>query len=125
MDIIIQSARFTPTEIRKLNYCRLYLQAVTLSDITKPNGWELDPCLLQGRPSSYSSLTRWQTVNQDRPSVTEWKFWKLANTLWSNQNGRLIRALGVWIILSVRNVFNPLRIAIAGRSLYVLTENNK
>jgi hypothetical protein len=29
-------------EIRKLNYCCLYLQAVTLADVSKPSGQELD-----------------------------------------------------------------------------------
>ncbi|KAI2505035.1 hypothetical protein MHU86_9391 [Fragilaria crotonensis] len=96
MDAIVHSDRFTPTEIRKLNYCRLYLQVVTLSDITKPNGHELDPSMLLGRSSLMSSRTRWHTVHQDRPSNKEWKLWQSANRLWSDEKGRLLRALGAW-----------------------------
>jgi hypothetical protein len=97
MDMIIQSARFTPQEIRKLNYCRLYLQVVTLADISKPNGRELDPCFLQGAPSLYSNRTRWHTINQDRPSANEWKLWISANRIWSDSQGYLLQPLGAWL----------------------------
>ena len=124
MDMIAQSARFTPAEIRKLNYCRLYLQAVTLSDITKPNGWDLDPCLLQGRPSLYSSCTRWHTVNQDRPSEQEWKLWKLANGLWGDHTGRLFQGLGAWTQPLSKRRFQSFAYT-HRRSLYVLNANRE
>ena len=98
MDIIIQSGTFKPAEIRKLNYCRLYLNAVTLADITKPNGEELDPCLLKGQPSLYSGITTWHTINQDRPSEKEWKLWQKANMLWSDSHARLYQPLGAWLV---------------------------
>jgi hypothetical protein len=97
MDMIIECKRFTPLDIRKLNYCRLYLQAVTLADISKPNGHELDPCFLKGTSSLYSGSTRWHTINQDRPSEKEWKLWRLANRIWSDQHGKLFRPLGAWL----------------------------
>jgi exonuclease III len=97
MDMIIHSARFSPLEIRKLNYCRLYLQAVTLADISKPNGQELDPCFLLGTSSLHSGHTRWHTVHQDRPSEQEWKLWRSANRIWSDQQGCLLQPLGAWI----------------------------
>ncbi len=53
MDMIINFKLFTPLEIRKLNYSRLYLQAVTLADVSKPNGHELDPCFLKGTSSLF------------------------------------------------------------------------
>jgi hypothetical protein len=58
MDIILEANVFTDAEIRKLNYCRLYLQVITLSDITKPNGEELDARMLDGQPSLMSSKTK-------------------------------------------------------------------
>ncbi|KAI2497032.1 hypothetical protein MHU86_17458 [Fragilaria crotonensis] len=42
MDVILSSGKFTSVEICKLNYCRLYLKAVTLSDLTCINGRKLD-----------------------------------------------------------------------------------
>ncbi len=81
MDMIIQANKFSPLEIRKLNYCRLYQQTVTLADISKPNGLELDPCFLQGASSLYSNRMRCHTINQDRPSENEWKLWRSANRI--------------------------------------------
>ena len=48
MDLILESTMFTQREIRSLNYCRLYLKAVTVSDICHLDGTTLDPCMLKG-----------------------------------------------------------------------------
>jgi hypothetical protein len=42
MDIIQHSKKFTDSEVRQLNYCRLFLNAITLSDITHTTGTRLD-----------------------------------------------------------------------------------
>ena len=124
MDLIIQSGRYSTAQVQKLNYCRLYLQAVTLSDITKPNGHELDPCLLAGRPSLFSSRTRWHTVQQDRPSESEWKLWKTANSLWSDQYGHLFQPLGAWL-QSLPNHRFQLFAYKYRKSLFILTEDGE
>ena len=36
------SGQFKQVQIRQLNYCCMYLQAVTISDITRANGMKLD-----------------------------------------------------------------------------------
>ena len=59
MDTILRSQQFDAEEIRFLNYCRLYLQAVTLSDITTATGDYLDSNMIQGRKSLSSSDTKW------------------------------------------------------------------
>ena len=97
MDMIIHSNPYSPVQIRTLDYCRLYVQAVTLADITKPNGLYLDPCFLTGHSSLYSSSTRWHSINQDRPSDKEWRLWISANCLWSDQSGHLFHPLGAWL----------------------------
>ena len=45
MDMILASGWFQPAQIRQLNYCRLYLQAVTI----KANGIHLDLSIYCGR----------------------------------------------------------------------------
>jgi hypothetical protein len=47
-DIILESRKFSPSEICRLNFCRLYLQATTLSDLTQTNGQHLDPNKVEG-----------------------------------------------------------------------------
>ena len=97
MDLILNSNKFKPPEIRKLNYCRLYLQAITISDLTTASGHHLDHGMLRGHPSLQSSTTNWHTINQDRPSEDAWRLWKRANLLWSNPVGTLIQPLGPWL----------------------------
>jgi hypothetical protein len=97
MDHILQAGTFTDAETRRLNYCRLYLQAVTLSDLTKSTGDTLDHSKLAGHLSLQSSQTNWIAINQDRPSEKEWKLWQKANKLWSNDDGQLITPLRKWL----------------------------
>ena len=98
MDHILQSQRFTAAEIRKINYCRLSLQAITISDLTQANGEVLDPSNLAGAPSLQSSMTMWVPINQERPSETEWILWRRANLLWSTAKGRLRSPLTKWTV---------------------------
>ena len=93
----MNSGRFKPPEVRKLNYCRLYLHAITLSDISDVTGDTLDYSMLQGKPSLQSSKCQWHHVHQERPSETEWKLWRRATLLWSRPNGQLITPLGRWL----------------------------
>jgi hypothetical protein len=97
MDHVLESGLFTKAEIRRLNYCRLYLQAITIADIASPDGENLVRCKLQGNFSLQSSRTRWLEVHQDKPSSTEWQLWRKANLLWSYPAGRLRIPLREWL----------------------------
>ena len=98
MDMILNANQFKDAEIRRLNYCRFYLGATILSDLTHITGLRLDFSKLEGRPSLYSSVTQMNRIHQERPSDKDWKLWKKANTLWSDGNGKLMEALGPWIL---------------------------
>ena len=98
MDVILDSNLFSDTEIRRLNYCRLYLQAITLSDLTQASGRKLDPAMLQGNPDHSSSVSRWNHVNQARPVDAHWFLWRRANQLWSNTAGELKQPLLRWTV---------------------------
>lgn len=97
MDIILQLKEFKPAQIRMLNYCRMYLGAVTLSDLTTANGIYLDNAKLHGHISRMSSTTRWLQIHQDRPAEAQWILWRKANLLWSSKKGRLKHPLGRWL----------------------------
>ncbi|KAI2497104.1 hypothetical protein MHU86_17421 [Fragilaria crotonensis] len=98
VDAIQESAKFTASEIlRRLNYCRLYLNAMTASDIAKPNGRLLDHCKLNGERSLFSSRTHGISIHQERSSEAEWKLWKKANRLWSSASGEFFQPLGAWV----------------------------
>jgi hypothetical protein len=100
MDGILESKAFTKKEIRRRNYCRMYLGALTISDLTTTNGDRLDKAKLDGEGLLISSVTKWLTVHQEVPSQAEWVLWKRANTLWSRLDGSLIHPLGAWNLSS-------------------------
>ncbi|KAI2495798.1 hypothetical protein MHU86_18726 [Fragilaria crotonensis] len=102
MDRIIASRLFTKKDIRRLNYCRMYLGALTLSDLTTATGRSLDKTKLNGAISLISSVSKWLTVNQEIPGQAEWALWKKANAIWSNPDGTLKQPLGEWY-LSITN----------------------
>jgi hypothetical protein len=98
MDAIIQSGKFSPKEIRQLNYCRLYLQATTISDIANAKGDALDVYLIKGNINHQSSsCNKWHKVNQERPADANWKLWHKATKLWSTITGKLHQPLGKWL----------------------------
>ncbi|KAI2502879.1 hypothetical protein MHU86_11548 [Fragilaria crotonensis] len=97
MDAILESQLFSASEIRRLNYCRLYLHAQTISDLTDVSGYYLDRAKYEGRFSHTSSTTHGMWIHQHRPSLPEWKLWQRANLLWSDEAGKLHQALGPWL----------------------------
>jgi hypothetical protein len=58
MDAILASNQFSDQETQRINYCRLYLQAITLSDLTLASGTKLDLAMLCGHPDQASSISR-------------------------------------------------------------------
>ena len=97
MDAVIASEWFTPREVKRVNWCRLYLQVTLLSDITNVAGSHLDPNMIKGivdHPKS--SVTAGHRFVQDRPAQRVWSLWRKANLLWSNEHGKLRQPLGSW-----------------------------
>ena len=68
MDHILERGDFSPTEIRRLNYCRLFLQAITVSDISTATGTKLAPGVRQGLLTLWSGVTRHHKTNQANPN---------------------------------------------------------
>jgi len=97
MDVIVASCRFTPKQICSLNYCRMYLQALTLSDITMAAGTHLDRATLTGDRSLLSSSTKMHHFKQSKPPPAAWKTWRKACSLWSRSDGTLYQPLGQWL----------------------------
>ena len=73
MERIAQSKQFSLVQIRTLNYCRLHLGALTLSDLTTTTGKYLDQSKVAGRPSLLGTSTKWLKVHQESPSESEWR----------------------------------------------------
>eukprot|EP00957_Ditylum_brightwellii_P110841 8454256-Ditylum_brightwellii.AAC.1 len=93
MDIILESNQFKDNEICTLNYCRLYLQATAVADLTLADGAMFHPQFLSGQRSLLSSETKCIKINQARPSKNAWRLWRKVNKIWTSQ-GVLKQPLG-------------------------------
>ena len=59
MDKVLASGKFKEkSDIRTINHCRLYLQAVTIADLANPEGTHLDTDMLRGDPLPDRALQR-------------------------------------------------------------------
>ena len=96
MDKVLESKKFTPLQIRQINYCQMYLQAMTVSDISNIKGDHIDPAKLQGTISLMSSQSGLHWINQERPNHSAWSCWRKACKLWSTK-GKLHQPLGKWL----------------------------
>ena len=97
MDAVLDSGKFKDAQITAINYCRLYLQVVTLSDISTADGTSLDMHKRDGHWSLLSSRTTLNWINQERPPEKAWGTWRRACDLWATRNGKLKRPLGCWL----------------------------
>jgi hypothetical protein len=83
MDHVLSSGQFRPIEVRAINYCRLYLQAVTVSDITDATGTRLFHGVTRGSVTEILSTTKWHLTYQAKPDIASWKLWKKACDLFA------------------------------------------
>eukprot|EP00957_Ditylum_brightwellii_P142524 10858915-Ditylum_brightwellii.AAC.1 len=61
----------------------MYLKVTTISDVTLANGKHLDPHMLNGTTSLYSSKFIHTEINQVKPGQASWNTWKKAMKLWA------------------------------------------
>eukprot|EP00980_Cylindrotheca_fusiformis_P026777 scaffold17422_cov103-Cylindrotheca_fusiformis.AAC.6 len=98
MDVAVLHGSFDSAALKSLNYCRMYLQVVTASDMVLPtcDGSRLDPAMVTGIVGRAQSSTLYCKVNQARPSNSSWKFWqKLCQLLVARLRDR---PLGDWLV---------------------------
>ena len=98
MDHVLERGSFTRRQIQKINYCRLYLQAVTVSDISIASGDSLAPGVLYGEPTIWSGTTRYHKTNQCKPDPATWRLWSRAMKLIATPDGTLRVPLLQWIV---------------------------
>jgi hypothetical protein len=96
MDFVLSSQQFSDREIRFINYCRFYVQALSLSDLCTAAGTHLQPgirnCTL---PST--SISKLSEPYQELPGPLAWRAWRRFLQLISEPNGTLFRPLGPWL----------------------------
>ena len=76
MDIAIHSGKFTAAALCRLNYCRMQLNVLVVSDIATANGKEIDAEMYSGQADKAGSWNNFHQFNQPRPNDKAWKQWR-------------------------------------------------
>jgi hypothetical protein len=97
MDHVLANEEFSKQDICRINYCRLYLQAVTVSDITNASGTWIFPGIQKGDTRQVTSTTTWHQTVQEKPDRASWKLWSKALSSFSTR-GMLHNQLYGWIL---------------------------
>jgi hypothetical protein len=98
MDRIIRSKAFLPHDIKRINYCRMYLQITTVSDMCMADGIHLDQAVADGERSHLTSQSSWLHFYQGRPNEHVWLFWRrFVLPIWFNREDELHSPLGPWL----------------------------
>ena len=102
MDMVLSNPKWKPAHIKRINWCHLYLNVTTLSDITNVQGNQIDPGIYNGNLDSVQAKYTWQCVNQKKPNNSSWKVWRQFCRSFSTpapcHRYRLHQPLGDWII---------------------------
>ena len=100
MDVALSSKRFKPAALKRINYCRMYLNVILLSDITNPNGTHLDDAAYRGEYDDIISHNLGHRVNQAKPNEKAWKVWrKFLHLLCQRDAHHTLRTpLGAWTV---------------------------
>ena len=91
---------YSGESLRKLNSCRMHLEATTVSDLTTGDGKRMLASQWHGHRIPHTSRYNWPT--QPRPRPTTWNLWqealKRALTLIGQDHPRLPVPLGPWTV---------------------------
>jgi hypothetical protein len=97
MDKACNSGLFTPAELKRLNYYRLYLNVLTLSDDTDAKGNHFAPGILDGSRSVQQSSSKGPSAKQERPSDMTWALWRRLLHTFGDKH-QLLLPLAPWIL---------------------------
>jgi hypothetical protein len=93
MDIILDQP-IDPLEIARLNRCRVFLQALFLSDITTADGKYIENFVFD--PGGATKRSRY-SFPREQPTRQDWDCWINFWHEYTTTGGKLISPLGGWI----------------------------
>jgi hypothetical protein len=68
---------FSDAEIRKLYYCKCYLQVKRISDLCTADGTFILPSVVKGERSIRQCASRLTEARQECPNEATWQIWKI------------------------------------------------
>lgn len=99
MDIAINSGKFGRAQLKRINYCRMYMNVLLVSDVANASGTALDINAYKGIPTINTTKYR---VHQKRPDKEAWTQWRRLLLIIANRNAShtLKQPLGRWLVPS-------------------------
>jgi hypothetical protein len=97
MDAVLKSPTISTSECARINYCRMYLQVTTLSDITTSDGNYIRYDVLMGEGDRTQRIEDIKWPYQEKPNTETWKLWeKTIRSLFCTHGQKLRQPLGQW-----------------------------
>jgi hypothetical protein len=124
LDYVIIVLKLPKCEIRKFQYCRLYLGSpTTLADITNAAGPHIDKAIYNGHKLSRQQIPcrTWHRVHQKKPDAGSWSVWrKVLRSFTTTPRGttlQLRQPLGNWISMFFFNRLHMISFGFQGKIL--------
>ena len=97
MTITLESQKFKPAQLRRINYCRMYLNVLLVSDITTAKGDYIESAMFSG--NAQPVITK-HKANQAKPNAKAWKQWRRLLLYLTHNSPRLKlrKPLGQWLV---------------------------
>jgi hypothetical protein len=93
----VTQADFPPEIQAILNYCRLSMNVVTISDISNAAGTHLIPGVEWGELEQFPSTLNHHLTHQPSPDVFYWIYWQRLLHIIAHPDGTLQTPLGPWL----------------------------
>ena len=97
MDVRLDADIFTDSEVKKVNYCRLYLQVMTISDICNAAGTHLAEGVRHGKFHPSQSRLAIKDCYQERPDEPTWAIWRRMLAIIFDKDDKLYLPMGRWV----------------------------
>ena len=95
MKVIKGTRLFLLEDLEQINWCRRYLEVLTLVDVATGDGERVHPCCFQGiHDEHHPSIWKWP---HKKLGHADWALWHAALMRISSRAGQLLPALGCWI----------------------------
>ena len=66
---VLAHGKFSKSEIKRVNWCRLYLGLVTVADMVSAAGTHILRAVYRGNKEAINTTNRWHEVHQKRPNA--------------------------------------------------------
>ena len=99
MDHVLSHDKFKPAHIKAINWCRMYLGVVTVSDIANAAGTHISKAMFDGDLDKVPTSSGWLTVHQKKPDPKSWAVWRRACRLIAGSADLVLQTpLSAWVV---------------------------